>query len=262
LKSILALLQLYFSYYILRRTPVIVYSMERTGSVALHQTLVSRGVFTIATHYLNPERISEGKLSGRARWATRHVIGGKRRVKIITLVRNPVQGLLSHFARTRLADAAPADAQQIRDAFVAQFLESGDSVAHLDWFTSELGRTLEIDVFAHPFDKEAGWGRIDTERFDLLILRTELPDEEKARVLGDFLGDPGIRMVSHTGVGSKGGMAPGTPGGSAKYGAQYEALKKGLQLPEEHLRAIAATPLCRHFIRDEELAIAHANAGD
>lgn len=247
--------------YLKGEAPVIVYSKERTGSVALHDSLVAAGVPAIATHYLDPAKLVDGKLSGSARWASKHVVQPRRRAKFITLVRNPVDNLLSTFARSEFVDK-PRDqglsldaALDVKpdelDALFRRYLDDGKLRRELEWFDSEFRVALGIDVFAHPFDATLGFDRITSGPFDVLILRTELSDGDKAAAVAQFLELPQFAMAHGPVTVSD---APGVAGEQADYREQYRELKRRAVIPRPHWDAIASSKVARHFITDGELA--------
>ena len=91
-------LTLYINYFLFRRTPTLVYSVERSGSVALLHSLQTHGVFAIGAHYLSPDKLTQ-HYSGAASWASKYIINKKKPVKVITMVRSPIDNMLSTFAR-------------------------------------------------------------------------------------------------------------------------------------------------------------------
>jgi len=247
--------------YLKGEAPVIVYSKERTGSVALYNSLVAAGVPAIATHYLDPAKIGEGKLSGSAQWASKHVVQPRRRAKFITLVRNPVDNLLSTFARSEFVDKprsrglSPEAALDVTpselDTRFRRYLDDGEPLRELDWFDSEFRVALRIDVFAHPFDATLGFDRIASGPFDVLILRTELNDRDKAAAVARFLELPQFAMAHGPVTVSN---APGVAGEQADYREQYRDLKRRAVIPRPHWDAIAGSKVASHFIAAGELA--------
>ncbi|WP_428308135.1 putative capsular polysaccharide synthesis family protein [Lacipirellula sp.] len=266
LRSLLKYAQLSSRLYLTGRAPTIVYSKERTGSVALYHALHSAGTHAIATHYLDPAKIAEGKLSGSARWASRHVVAPRKPAKFISLIRNPIDNLLSTFARQEFIDKPTAEgrslaaalnvsAAELTDRFQRQYLDGGEYRRELNWFDSELKVALGIDVFAYPFDKTLGYGRIAAGGFELLLLRTELPDEAKAAAVAEFLGLSGFQIDGRP-AGATG--KPGVAGEHSAYRQHYSELKKQVWVPPQHWDAIADSKLVKHFIGDRELSASRA----
>lgn len=247
--------------YLKGEAPIIVYSKERTGSVALYNSLVAAGVPAIATHYLDPAKIGEGKLSRSAQWASKHVVMPQHRAKFITLVRNPVDNLLSTFARNefvekpRVRGLSPDAALDVTpnelDARFRRYLDDGELRRELDWFDSEFRVALGIDVFAHPFDATLGFDHISSGPFEVLILRTELSNRDKAAAAARFLELPEFAMAHSPVTVSD---APGVAGEQADYREQYRELKRRAVIPRRHWEAILSSKVSHHFIADYELA--------
>lgn len=265
-------LSLLTNYYLLRRTPTFVYSMRRTGTVALFDALKARGVFVIATHELNPDSTHGGRVSGSARWARKHVIRRRKPAKIIALVRNPFDTMASVFAKSNF-DAAIVSGQteayarqqpsaaELSQQFIENYLENGRYQEQLTWYEQEFRPALKIDVYDHPFDKQRGFARFDEGPYSVLILKTELDDAAKALLVGEFLGLPDFHMAPAKEVAYptlRTGFTPGIPGDQAPYGSHYERLKSGLTIPESYWNHIVNSRFAQHFFSSDELLASRA----
>ena len=87
--------------------------------------------------------------------------------------------------------------------------------------------------------------------FDVLILRTELSDRDKAAAVARFLELPQFAMARGPATVSD---APGVAGEQADYREQYRELKRRAVIPWPHWDAIAGSKVARHFIAAGELA--------
>ena len=256
--------ELNINYFLLRRMPTIVFSMERTGSVAMLSSLKSHGAFVIGSHYLDPKNLGTGRLSGSALWACRHIIQKRKPAKVITLVRNPLENMLSTFARSdygkhetqeseAASQAAPPSPDQLSDDFCRTYLETDRYLGPLGWFTNEFQAALGINVYEHPFDKENGYCRIRQEPYDALILRTEIPDEQKAKLAAEFVGLRSLEMTRPAAASENRGRLPsGKPGEKTHYAAKYKALKQKIVIPQAYLDAIVDSPHVKHFFAQDE----------
>jgi hypothetical protein len=266
------ILSLLTNYYVLRRTPTFVYSMRRTGTVSLLNSIKASNVFVIGTHNLYPDLSPEIRVSGSGRWAMEKIIRPRKPAKFISLVRNPFATMASVFAKTSF-DAAIArgeadeyarqqrSAEELGQQFIADYLESGRYREQLDWFDVEYKPALGIDVYQYPFDKQQGFVRIDEGPYSALILKTELDDASKAEIVGDFLGLPDFQMlpadeVTYTTYQT--GFTPGMPATQAPYSAEYERLKSGLTIPDKYWENMVNAPFTQHFLTAEEIAASRA----
>lgn len=257
-------LGLNFNYFLRRRTPTLVYSMERTGSVAMLNSLKTHGLFAIGSHYLDPEKLGTRRFSGSARWACRHIIRKRKPAKVITLVRSPIENMLSTFARIDYGEqqtpssgiedqAEPISPEQLSDDFRRSYLETNRYLLPLGWFKNEYYPSLGIDVYKHFFDREKGFGRIREQPYDALILRTEMPDEQKAEIVADFLEIPAFEMTRPAAASENRGSLPsGKPGDKTYYAAKYKALKQSIVIPKTYLESIVDSPHVKHFFTQQE----------
>ncbi len=265
MKKIKRALELNINYFLLRRMPTFVYSMERSGSTAMFSSLKSRGVFAIGSHYLDPKKIATPLLSGSARWACRHIIIKRKPAKVITLVRSPLENMLSTFARSEYGEqeahqggaasqAAPLSPDQLSDDFSRTYLETDRYLGPLGWFANEFQAALGINVYDHSFDKQNGFARFREEPYEVLIIRTEMPDTQKAELVADFLGLPAFEILRSSAVGSndRRRLPSGKPGDQTYYAAKYKALKQGVVIPQEYLDAIVDSRHVQHFFTQEE----------
>ncbi len=260
-------MKLYVNYFVRRRTPILVYSMERSGSVALHHSLQSHGAFVIGAHYLDPQKLATQRHSGSAGWASKHIVSKRARAKVISLVRNPIENMLSTFAREEFGRLSFEEAeknkgdqmspQQLSDHFCRVYLQADRHLKILGWFENELQAALGIDVYQYEFDAIQGFAHIHEEPFELLIMRTELEDNLKAGLVAEFVNLPKLGMsnallASQTSAAIKRRTPPGMPGDQAEYAVAYKKLKQHAVIPPEYLDAIVDSPYVRHFFTDEQ----------
>lgn len=251
MKSVRRYVELSVDYYVRRRPPIIVFSMRRTGSVAVYNSLLEAGEFALASHSYTPEY---GRVSGATRWAWRHIVSRGKPARVIALVRNPVDQILSDFARRDLAhDEHTAPDEEIARRFIADYLDAGWCAKQLGWFDAHFKSSFGIDVYAHAFDKDRGFVRIRQGAYDALILRTELDSERKTRAIAEFIGAPSFTMVDEKTIGDASRLVPGIPGARAAYAERYRALKRVAAIPDEHWRAIVESKHARHFCTRAEL---------
>ena len=266
-------LELNFKYFLLRREPTLVYSMKRTGLTALFSSLTSRGVLAIGTHHLDPQKLSTPMLSGSARWACRNIILKQKPAKVIALVRSPLENMLSTFARTvygqqeaessgTAGQTEPPNPDQLSEEFCRTYLETDRYMEQLEWFTDEFQKALGINVYEHAFDRQNGFCRFQEHPYDVLILRTEMSDEQKAEHVARLVGLPKLEMISPAAAPSNRTRLPaGKPGDETHYAAKYKALKQDLVIPQDFLDAIVDSPHVEHFFTPEERDAMRAKYG-
>lgn len=241
-------LHVYTSLYLRQQMPVLVYSTGRVGSMALTYGLEGCGVFAFQVHTLDPVKLIENKQPGTAVWVYNHVIKRGRPAKIVTLVRDPLAVMISDFFPKLRWIAGQENAwenlsvEALCDLFNTRYFEDGRHIDKLNWFDHEMQTALGIDVYAHPSPREAGYVTINHAPYSLLLMKTETPDDLKARAIGEFVGVEGFSI-------------PRRNVGEAKdYGEVYKRFKDVLTVRGEHLDLIYASRYARHFYTEAEIA--------
>lgn len=217
------------------------------------RSLKAQGVAPVFhMHRLNPANIEAVRQAREddssseeheAAWINQHIIQKQRPVKFISLVREPVGRNVSAFFQN-LEAITGLDKEAVlcnADKLQAYFLNSYKHSVPLDWFDVEVQETLGIEVYAQPFPKEKGYIEFQNGPFELLVLRAELPDGEKAEAIQRFLG---LRRFEI-----------GRENVSARkwYADLYDHFKQHLALPQEHLDAMCTAKYTRHFYTASEI---------
>lgn len=266
LKSVGFWLYLNNNQYLLRREPVIVYSMRRTGSVAVHRSLEKDGQYTFAAHSFDTINRPASLLSGVGRWGARNIFDKRRPAKIISLVRNPVDNIISIFSRKSLGTrrqvaletVGPGEEitpERLAIEFEQIHLGKKRHYQEVTWFDDEFRAVMDIDVYQHPFNHEQGFCRIDQGPFKTLILRTEIPNDRKQALIADFIGSPDFQLVSsEEATEGREDNAVGKPGEKSPYGHLYKALKNDLRIPRDLWEDLSQSRYMQHFCSPAEIA--------
>ena len=241
-------LEVNFNLYVKRRIPTIVYAMGRVGSVALFRSLYAHGEFAIHAHILHPANMrAKGKRYGTPGWAHEHVIARRKRVRIISLVRNPLECMVSAFAPE--LTMPPVDGGGVPDLpsaeltrqFTSGYFDERRHREKLNWFETEFKPALGIDVYEHPFHREKGYARFREGACEVLILRTEMDDLAKAQVISDFLELRNFKVIR------------ANVGEQQSYGDAYRVFKERVRVPEAYLDEVLNSRFARHFFTPETL---------
>jgi len=234
-------LRLYAGLYLARRTPVIVYSTGRVGSMALYRSLETAGAFVVTAETLNPDRLVRHKHPGSWRWTYRHIVRPRRPAAVISIVRDPLALLISHFffklqRATRIPDRPrPLSIDEMCETFNTVYLDQGRPGRLLAWFETEMKPYLGIDVYDRDFPCDRGFVRIDTSLYRVLIYRAELDDTAKSRAVADFLGSPNFALTRFNVTASK------------PYARVYASFQRRLKVPIERLDYVYGSRYARHF---------------
>jgi hypothetical protein len=228
-------------------TPVIVYQMAKVGSSAIVEALRREPLPLFHVHRMSAEHLERMRAERRARgWLVppiqRHdrvglalnakIIAAGRPAKIVTLVRDPIaRNLSSYFehldAIWNVRDAhAVIPLDELCSGFVERFLHDEP----LTWFDDEMLPVLGVDVYEHPFPADG-----HTTIGDILILRSELPDDVKRSALSSFLSRAiaPLRRVNETRDTAK--------------GAVYEQFRRALRIPDDYVARMRSSRYYQHF---------------
>lgn len=182
----------------------------------------------------------------RERWYSERIyrayVQGPHRLRVITLVRDPVAHNVSMFFQLldQYVDPAAGRPDHDVDALIATFLDRYMHSRPLTWFDAEFRTTLGIDVFRHPFPVEDGYMQLSTDRTDVLVLRCELEDAAKARAIAAFLGLDDLALVRSNVTSEK------------PRGRQYAEFKRRLRVPDPLLEEMYGSRYARHFYSEDE----------
>ena len=251
-----------------RRDPLIVYQMGKVGSEALEASLLTCGLKRplYRVHAMVASNILEGLAQAQTspreyfRRSTTDFQGFhlgreiardlyKHQWQVITMVRDPVAQNVSSFFQIldllmpdfdrRLA-ADEIEIGELMALFVAHY--PPDNV-FLRWFDVELGAVFDIDVFAHPFPVEAGFGRITLPHIDLLILRLEDFDRVASPAVGEFLGLSGFTLLAKNVASQK------------RYHRLYERFKAEAVFPAAYVEGVYGSRYAQHFYSESERSL-------
>jgi hypothetical protein len=172
----------------------------------------------------------------------RSYVRSKHRLKVITLVREPVANNVSMFfqllKRYMGTDFEPADydTDELIDVFISRYMHSRP----LTWLDAEIRTHFGIDVYSYPFPVEQGYTVITEGRTSLLVLRCELDDERKERAIAGFLGLDGFEIVRSNVRSEK------------PEGQKYQEFKQRIRIPPALLDRMYDSKYARHFYSEAE----------
>jgi hypothetical protein len=241
--------------------PILVYQMAKVGSSTVTWALRDvAGLHVFQIHLMHPDNIRRlrAALRKRGRWLERFrsdmdirgrilfkgLIQSGLKAKIITLVREPIGRNCSLYFQNLNILWGTADAHQNVEVaqLVSGFQDKFDHRSGLNWFDREFKRVLGVDVYEHPFPHDAGHTRIKTDRYDILVMRTDLDDASKKKCVEEFLGIEGLTL------------APKNVGSEKPYASTYRKFLDALELPEAYVDEMLDSKYTRHFFSPEQIA--------
>ncbi len=243
-----------------RSNPVIVYSCTKTASTSVEHALERHaGIEATKAHVLQPAQFWLGPLTrpiapsgllkhrSIAQWPVReHILRAPAPIRMVSLVREPIGFNLSNYTyfgraywmRTFWRTSPWRSTAWLMDHFLRTFPHESSSL----WWQHEFKATTGIDVLDHGFDAASGWQRYTNDRFDCLVLRGDVPDAAKARVLNEWLGVSGITVERENANDTQ--SAPGV----------YERMKTAMSSQRDYVDRMLGLKASRVFFTPEQLA--------
>ncbi len=216
-----------------------VFQMGKVGSYAISGALQDAGYGGRVIHLHWVTDLLQGYPSNRMPYSSILVHPRERPVKVISAAREIVSWTLSGmFQYQGAATLNVADAVAMVEERFWNQCQSG-----LSWFDHRY--FCDLDVYAHPFDHDAGWSRIQHGGIDLLLYRQEdLPRLEAP--LATFFDLDALRLPQRNVGDDKG------------YADLYRTVMRDFRMPGNLLSSLYDTPYMRHFYSDIERERAYA----
>jgi hypothetical protein len=241
---------------------VLVYQMMKVGSSTITAALRAFGGLSVfQVHLMNADNINRWRVALRkfplARFQTgidigtllyKGLIESGLKLKIITLVRDPIARNCSFYFHNLdiLLQTEDAHERVEMSRLVGEFQDRFDHHGGTRWFDSEFKPVLGVDVYEHPFPHDAGHTRISTDRYDILVMRSDMEDASKKRCVEEFLCIDGLTL------------APKNIGSEKPYAAAYRKFLDALELPEAYVNEMLDSEYTRHFFSPDEIATLRA----
>lgn len=233
-------LQLYFNLYLGGKAPILVFTPGRVGSNSIYQSLRNAGNFAIHLHHLADKAGRQRYYPGTTAWTFRHVIRSDRHAKVVTLIRDPIAALISEYFSKLGVRQREMSMTKLNDVFRLHYFEEGRILQMLDWYEHEYAGGLGLDIWSLPFDADRQYGRYTTDKYDVLLLRSELSDGEKSSLIAELLGVSRFEIQRVRTAENR------------HYYERYREFKRQLRLADEHLDLVYESRVARKFLGDAE----------
>jgi hypothetical protein len=167
---------------------------------------------------------------------------GKKSVKIITLIREPISRNISAFFQNLESFERIKNAHNVVsiEQLVADFIRLYNHDVPLTWFNVELFKTTGVDVYQHSFPYEKGYQVIDAPPYCLLIIRHDLEDKLKEKCIAEFIGVESFCLSRENEASLK------------QYADTYQEFLDSIKLPDEYIKWMLSSKYAKHFYSDEE----------
>lgn len=216
-----------------------VFQMGKVGSHTIGGALQDAGYGGRVIHLHWVTDLVHGYPSNRMSYSSILVHPRERPVKVISAAREIVSWTLSGMFHNQGATTLNvADAVAMVEERFWNQCQSG-----LSWFDHRY--FCDLDVYAHPFDHDAGWSRIQHRGIDLLLYRQEDLSRLEAPLAAFF--DLDTLRLPQRNVGEDKG-----------YADLYRKVMREFRMPGNLLSSLYDTPYMRHFYSDAERERAYA----
>lgn len=252
-------MRLNFHYYVRRKTPILVYQVGKVGSKSVFYSLKSQGELVFHTHSLEPARIYDGMRrlnSARANvwyerwlWINREIIQKKKKIRVITLFRDPIALQVSSYFQNleRMTGREAAYETLSLEELHQIFLEKhSDPDYTLNWFDGDFIPVLGVDIYAHPFPHEQGYNVIKQDHIEILILRLESDNALKQKAIAEFTGIADFKLTDINVTEER------------AEAEAYREFKKRVQVPQHIIDKAYTARITRYFYTDDEIAAMRA----
>ncbi|MEC7986148.1 MAG: putative capsular polysaccharide synthesis family protein [Myxococcota bacterium] len=224
---------------------VILYQMGKVGSSSLEYSLETVDVPVLHLHrifwgsYETPFSGIFIPLSAiqkvRQRLIYRYYIMQKK-AKIITLYRDPLARNVSSFFENLNHYFSEEECSRLTFERLEQRFNSLDRMREtpIRWFEQELCRKTKIDIFAHPFDQDAGFAVIRVGKTEIFLCTLERLGD-RTHEIASFLNIPDFELHNQN------------VGGDKWYSALYAEFKQRYNPPPSMLQALYESKAARYF---------------
>lgn len=246
---------------------VLVYQAGKVGSSTIAKSLEAAGRYPLHIHYFHPWM--NGILpeaSKKYLEQVKAISSSKEKIRIITLVRDPIARDIStifqslsdltrdwyHHLSWQLTKGITETLSNGCDGLTDAELKPVATLlkdSHLDrnrpwlfsWFDLELKEIFDIDVYAHPFDKDKGYSVITQNNVECMVIKLEKLDSCQDAI-ADFLGIKEFSLYNNN------------IGADKPYSYLYKKCKGALELPDDLIDFYYSGSSIRHFYTEEEIS--------
>ncbi|MHA7059247.1 putative capsular polysaccharide synthesis family protein [Aquimarina sp. M1] len=245
----------YCKYKFLGKDLVLVYQMGKVASSSIYSSLKEKNKIVYHIHRLNEKYIKEvhksslektGSIEPKVvdqrgiRLHNLFIKNNEQPVYIISLVRNPIERNISAFFQNK-DYYTKQNAYSDTDSLIELFYDLYDHDTPLMWFDKEFKPCLNVDIYEHAFPTEKKYKIITSNNFNILLMRVDLEDSVKERIISNFLGIENFKLQNKN-VGTLKG-----------YNKEYKEFKKEINLNEAYINSMLNSKFTNHFYSKGEI---------
>jgi hypothetical protein len=236
------------------RKIVLVYQMGKVGSRSIFYALQSSREFEVfhlhrmlpsancrqILHSLNCANL-ESAINERT-WLElfEKLILAEREVYVISGTREPIaRNMSAYFQNYDLA----ALRENNMEAVASKFIDTYSHDTPLRWFSEQFHKVLGIDVYAEPFNREAGFGTYTRRNTRALVLTAEADNAAKHAIISEFLESNSVGALDNRNVGSR-----------KDYRNEYSEFKESIRFPEALVEWLFSSAYMENFYTEKAIS--------
>jgi len=240
-------------FYLLQDKPiVVVYTVGKVGSASVYLSLkpqLKNSVFFC--HRLLADNISayknHFKINGVKPYFQKmgdliyqKKVAQQKHVKIITLVRNPIERNVSeffeHLSVYHKKEIDISKSEELIKSFKQNFIHASTNL----WWQNEFEKALNLDLKNYKFNHTTKYLHIEKDKLQILLLRTDLDNRIKSEIISNFLQLKDFKIQNFNQTTLK------------KYSGPYQSFKAQIKFETEFLNRILDDKYTRLFFSEEE----------
>ena len=236
------------------KTPVLVFTMAKVGSSSVYHSIKKQtNIPCFHIHSLSIEEALHAKTVCKEKGIypgsrtpvfllQKQLLEQQRRYKVISLFRNPIERNISAFFEAfEIFMGVPAYLYKGSfEEMEAAFYKNIDHSYCKEWFDKHFKTGTGIDVYKHDFNKEKGYISLQNDLTDVLLLKSNLNDSVKAKLIGDFCGIEHFKINNVNITGAK------------KEAMLYCDFKSHIRFSQSYLESQLESKYMRHFFTTAE----------
>lgn len=232
----------------------LVYTLGKVGSSTIYDTLKSviPHVDIHHIHFLSDDYLNK-ILTNSNSYFHKHVELGRsvldhisknpnKRIKIITLVRDPVQRQISSLFQVWKGKFGERDLNEVAINEMVNDVKSTMGKYQLEWFDKEFNAFTGIDIYDHKIDQKRNYLRFQENGFDVLVLKLEHLNTSFRPAFKDLL-NTDIDELSHANLSKN----------KVSYN-RHKELERKIRFEEHELDEVYSSKYARHFYSSVELS--------
>ncbi len=234
--------------------PVLVWTVGKVASSSVYATLKHYGFETLHIHYLSDwyltnqiNKMYAGRdLAVNIATSVRFRHGFDRNFyktpfRVVTLVRDPLARNISAYFENLAHFSKSAKTVADSGWHIQNFLDRYPHSIVLDWFDAELRDVGGVDFRQINFDPDRQWCIRRDEKFHVLIIRAEAPDQVKLDAMSEFFNTPMTSLIRQNEAADK------------HYNELYQAFRATMAFPKAHIDFMYDNDLCETFWNPSEI---------